>query len=249
MNIAQNADAAGLPRLLESPGHGIFLRYDTQNAADDSEVTRIALRAIFDFAELFCRPLLIGLSTAYWEDDFDWPMNKPKPAAPYRVLRSARPPEGLEIRPLWADEQVTVAEELDYDTVSGFVANAVGSDPAGVRMNWDYLWVRASMVRLPSTSRLNEDGSISVQDRIWTLDHPVENLDGAHWVCGPRRNTLDAPIEFQLGRQFFELSLRIAIHWSIWAPGGSGHPRIHAGVETLRAAGWTVGTAETPPRK
>ncbi|RJO79249.1 hypothetical protein D5S18_02630 [Nocardia panacis] len=240
MNIAQNADAAGLPRLLESPGHGLFLKYDIQNVADDHAVNAIALRAIFDFAADFCRPLLIGVSTAYWEDDFDWPMSKPIPHAPYQTLYSTETPESVRLQAIWDGEEFSPAAELTYETATRFMCDAVASDPSGVRMNWHYLWVRASMARLPADSTINPDGTISVLDRIWTLEHPVEFRDGAHWVGGPLRNTVAAPIAFQLGRQFFELSLNISVHWSIWTPGGAGHDRVREGIAALLAAGWTM---------
>ncbi|WP_285229426.1 hypothetical protein [Streptomyces benahoarensis] len=34
------------------------------------------------------------------------------------------------------------------------------------------------------------------------------------------------------------LTFDIAVHWSLWTPGGPGYPDVHQGITPLLRAGW-----------
>ncbi|GAB4586061.1 hypothetical protein [Nocardia sp. IFM 10818] len=242
----RNTDVSDLPGLWEFPGYGMRLTYDAEEVADESQVCDIALRAIFGGPNAFFRPLSLGLTPAYWDYECDYPLRTSLPGPPARAMWRADLPGDVRVWTTWVGEEVHLVDELNYESARRFVRAALEPDGSGLPIGWDVMEVRASTVRLPAGSEFNTDGSISVRDRIWALDYPVESVSGTHWVSGPQAGVLEPPIGIRICRDFFELTLDIAVYWYLWVPrsvvgarGGQGYPELRDWIRTLLAAGWT----------
>ncbi|MFI9505661.1 hypothetical protein [Nocardia sp. NPDC052566] len=228
------------PHILESPGYVLVLRRGIEDVDRESDVARIALEALHRFSAGFCRPLTIEISSVYWDRENDLPILGVEPRYPKRTLRAAEPGCDMNISPIWIDEKVFISNQMASPDISRFVLDAIADDGSGMTTCCDSIWVTSSMARLPFGCKLNDNGSMTVQDRAWLVDHPTVVRDGHRWVCGPLDITSNAPVEFIVNRQFAELSLRIGIHWSLWGPGGSGFSEIEDRVSALLAQGWEL---------
>src|SRR4051812_32312696 len=113
------ADSMTRARMLDFPGSAIRLQRDVEDvAANHWDLAELALKAAFKFSEDLCVPLSIEISTSYWEDEFDLPVDAPARPFEFGMLRRRTLPPEVDARPYWLNEEVFVADDINFPTAS-----------------------------------------------------------------------------------------------------------------------------------
>ncbi|WP_310724581.1 hypothetical protein [Streptomyces sp. N2A] len=232
-------------RMLDFPGSSIRLVKDVENlSVDHAQFARMALTAAFTMSRNLCIPLSMEVSTAYWEAEFDLPVDAPTPPRESGMLRRSALPERVTAEPRLQNEQVIAVDDISetaaLEFVEGFL-NEPPNDGVGFGIGWQEIQFNASMARLPDDYPREDSEVLHLEVVKGVVNHPVESHGGAHWVYGPiGASVVNAPFEYRLHRNPGELVLDFSTYWSIWAPGGPGRPEVDSNVEALLKDGWEL---------
>lgn len=227
--------------IFDSPGCSFHLERYVQEFESDVDFDRSTLQGVFRFMSGFCIPLSVDLSTLYWMNEFDIPIDETFPTSSQRTIRAASPPEGMRTDFVSAGNVLEQVDELSYDSVHEWFVRSLDEDRAEnplLRPGWDEIWIRYSMARTPEGYFPSDIRTMPVHYRSSTAEHPVIHMDESIWIAGPMANTLNAPIEIQLIRTPGRVTVGVYICWNIWMPDGAGYGFVESGVSELLAAGW-----------
>jgi hypothetical protein len=228
------------PRILDSPEE-TRLRL-LASTSDPAELAHLAIGAVFRFAVGLGEPLSAALWLACCDAETGLPSADGEPDRPFRVLRRAELPPGVDVRPLWEGEQVETAGTLTEESLGRWATAALAADcgaDGDLHACWQELALPVFRVRLPRIVDASSRG-IRVAQGAGELVHPVEaREDGLH-VSGPMPpRTLDAPIGVKIVNQAGLLTFDVALRWSLWAgPDAPGRADVDAALERLHALGW-----------
>jgi hypothetical protein len=232
-------------RLLDFPGSSIRLTKDVEDlAVDHAHLARLALAATFRMTRNLCVPLSMEVTTAYWEREFDLPVDSPTPARESGMLRRSPLPERVTAEPRLRNEQVTEAAEVNEVTAINFVEDYLTESPndtSGLPIGWQDIQFNATMARLPDDYPRADPGMIQLEVTKGFVNHPIESHNDAEWVYGPvGASVVHAPFEYRIHRNPGELVFDFSTYWSTWAPGGLGRPAIDNSIEALLGNGWEL---------
>ncbi|MFK0262599.1 hypothetical protein ACIQU1_14835 [Streptomyces angustmyceticus] len=232
-------------RLLDFPGSSIRLVKDVEDLPlEHPRLAREALAAAFDMSNELCIPLSMEISTAYWEDEFDLPVDSPAPSREFGMLRRFPLPDRVSAEPRLQNEQVVTTDEVSMNAAVDFLDDYLTpspSDTSGRSIGWQELQFNATMARLPDDYPTKDPQAIQLEVAKGIVVYPVERHGDANWVSGPiGASVVHAPFEYRLHRNPGEIVFDFSTYWSIWAPGGPGRPAVEKGVEFLLGNGWEM---------
>jgi hypothetical protein len=82
------------------------------------------------------------------------------------------------------------------------------------------------------------DGELELYDGEYLFRVPVERRADGAWVSGPFGD-VPAPMTLTVHRQWDELTLRVAVNWSLWSvPDAPEHAELTRSLRALLDAGW-----------
>ncbi|MEU9124160.1 hypothetical protein AB0C96_30600 [Streptomyces sp. NPDC048506] len=232
-------------RILDFPGSSIRLVKDVEDlSVDHAQFARLALSAAFKMSHDLCIPLSMEVTTAYWETEFDLPVDSPTPPRESGMLRRSPLPERVTAEPRLRNEQVTAIGEISENAAVNFIQGLLTEPPndtSELSVGWQDIQFNASMARLPDDYPREDPDVIQLEVTRGVVNHPVETRDDAGWIYGPiGASVVHAPFEYRLHRNPGELVFDFSTYWSIWAPGGMGRPEIDNRIEALLESGWEL---------
>ncbi|MBT2447978.1 hypothetical protein J7F03_12990 [Streptomyces sp. ISL-43] len=212
-----------------------------------------AVDALLALAEDLFVPLAVDVELACCDAESGYPLDEPRPRAPYQQLRLGPLPETLAVREVWTDTRVTRVEDRDRlaraEILGWLAAVRAGQECAQPRTatGWTQLLVESVRARLPkSTGELSVlPVSYGAGVIAYPVERPADASDDSLWVSGPlegRPGT--APFELRIVNEAGFLSLDLSLNWSPWIePDGAGRPAVDAAVARLSSLGWDVTSA------
>lgn len=226
------------------PGYNVRLRMNVEDdaAEDHTHLARLAIGAVFSFSEGLCIPLAMEFSVAYWDSDFDIPIDSPERSKGNGMLRRRTLPPELDAKPYYLNSQMSLAEEIDSAAAISFIENFLSRDESdidGLTVGWQEMQFNATMARLPDDDSQRDHNAVRLEVAGHSIDYPIENRDGSDWVNGPvGASVIHAPFEYRIHRDSGEMIFDITIYWSTWSPGGPGWPAVERGIARLTGGEW-----------
>ncbi|MGW1372885.1 hypothetical protein ACWD6P_01205 [Streptomyces sp. NPDC002446] len=234
-------------RLLDFPGASIRLVKDVEDLPlDHAHLARVAISAAFEMSHSLCIPLSMEVATAYWENEFDLPVDTLTPSREFGMLRREPLPERVTAEPRLQNEQVVTTDEISENNAIEFIDDyltAAADDTSGLPIGWQEIQFNATMACLPEGYPYPQKDPQVIQLEVTKgfVNHPVVFHGDAAWVYGPMgASVVHAPFEYRFHRNPGEIVFDFSTYWSVWAPGGPGRPAIQKGIEALRENGWEV---------
>ncbi|MGW7573968.1 hypothetical protein [Streptomyces sp. NPDC054765] len=232
-------------RLLDFPGSSIRLVKDVEDSPlDHHHLAREAISAAFGMSHNLCIPLSMEISTAYWENEFDLPVDSPAPPREFGMLRRSPLPAGVSSKPRLQNELVVTTDEISETSTIEFLDDHLTgprNEMSGRAIGWQELQFNATMARLPDDYPREDPHMIQLEVAKGFVIQPIESHHGADWIYGPMgASVVHAPFEYRIHRNPGEIVFDFSTYWSIWAPGGPGRPAVEKGVEVLLESGWEL---------
>lgn len=248
--IGREAAGSEMPRILDFPGYEIFLERQPDQPDDHLAMAETALDALFGVLPDDCRPLAFELMTSYC-DEWALPIQDPRPASPYRLLRSTAMPEHTVAKQLWTNPAISESGEVSRTTAGRTTVEALAADGSGLPIGFEDMLITATMVRIPPEFDPGPMPSISAVDWCGDVAHyPIESIGGERWISGTQaRGTRvfhSAPIETRVSNAYGDLSLTVSTCWSIWMPGSAGYPALRTKLHALLDSGWSLSEYSSP---
>lgn len=231
-------------RILDYPGWGLRLKWlAPDEVASQIELARLALDAVFLFAEGLCEPLTVSLTLVCCEAEAGYTLSQPAPPHPFWTLRQSDLPPGLEIEPTRNDERVAVADKLTPESILAYTRTALEQDCEGdARVGWEEFRFDASRARLPFPADAVAGDTMLVGYGAGVIEHALEHRNDALWVAGPLSGkAMTAPITMRVNREVSLLTFNISVYWSVWGEeGAAGRADFDRAVGRLLDNGWNL---------
>jgi len=230
------------PRILAFPGRTVRLKLLTAEEIEtQADLARVAIDAVFCFADGLCEPFSAELWLACCDTVLDDPLSEPEPFRQFWLLRQEALPPGVTIRPSWENEEITTTARLTVETVAEWAEAALracdcNEDAHGC---WRELAFPAVRVLLPAGLDVPAAG-LPLGDGTGEIIHPVERRGSDIYASGPNfPSTLNAPLEIAVSNEAGLLTFVLMLHWSILAePDSPGYAHVERALARLREQGW-----------
>jgi len=217
---------------------------------DDQMVfAALAVDALLALREGLFEPLSVDVELACCDAETSYPLDEPRPAAPFHQLCLASLPEMVVIREVWNGTRVERRERLDRDEILDWLGAILAKQECpqpDTRPGWTQLLVEAVRARLPQATIDGDVDELPVAYGAGVIRYPVERVADTLWVAGPLATNYDtAPFEVRIINEAGFLSLDVSLNWSPWIDAdGPGRPDVEAAVGRLSALGWDVASAD-----
>jgi hypothetical protein len=237
---------------IRSKGRGFTpAEIDAPDDVDDElGYAEIAVDALFCLADGLFEPLAVSVALVCCSAEFGYPLDDPRPSAPFHQLRLATVPEVVGIPDPWNGLGVRRAERLDRAAVLDWFATLLTDRHCmqqDTTTGWSELIVNAVRARLPEvTGRGVEHGSdeLPVSEGGGVIRYPVERIGNDFWVAGPLSgDSTTVPFQVRIVNNAGSMYLEWWQNWSPWIEeDAAGRPDVDAATRRLLALGWELDT-------
>ena len=233
-------------KIHDFPGKQIRLKYPASDEIPSQmDLTLLAIGGIFSLGKGLFEILKIDFSFAYFDAELDL-KNDDDSFHSFWMLKQTVLPDYLLIRPTWVNEKTSLVEVISQEEVLNLIKQVMISHKPndGNVIGWDQISLDTNCCLLPVSLEDLDNGEVSVTNSSYsnTYQLPVEVKKEAVWISGPiRSQTLNAPIEISLRKEYGEITLDISLHWSVYTtPDTIGSQKVQENVDKLLAKGWLI---------